>query len=162
MPFFDIFASPRWSPLRMRTKVVSFFIFPKSFQTKKIKALRPKMTKIASRGSCLKEHCWRCGREEHWASLRGCHETSSMQASLLHPSLEHYLFPGLPSQLPPQQGSIVCKRMPPHFRLIWRKCFELSSTISVLLFSLLFLLLSHLFSSNPIEKGLSLLFAGRC
>ena len=58
MPFFDIFASPRWSPLRMRTKVVSFFIFSKSFQTKKkiIKALRPKMTKIASRGggSCLK------------------------------------------------------------------------------------------------------------
>ena len=38
----------------MRTKVVSFFIFSKSFQTKKkIKALRPKMTKIASRGSCL-------------------------------------------------------------------------------------------------------------
>ena len=35
MPFFDIFASPRWSPLRMRTKVVSFFIFFKSFQTKK-------------------------------------------------------------------------------------------------------------------------------
>ena len=29
---------------------VSFFIFFKSFQTKKIKALRPKMTKIASRG----------------------------------------------------------------------------------------------------------------
>ena len=53
MLFFDIFASPRWSPLRMRTKVVSFFIFSKSFQ-KKIKALRPKMTKIASRGSCLK------------------------------------------------------------------------------------------------------------
>ena len=37
----------------MHTKVVSFFIFSKSFQTKKIKALRklqPKMTKIASRG----------------------------------------------------------------------------------------------------------------
>ena len=34
----------------MRTKVVSFFIFSKSFQTKKIKALRPKMTKIASKG----------------------------------------------------------------------------------------------------------------
>ena len=39
----------------MRIKVVSFFIFSKSFQKKKkIKALRPKMTKIASRGSCLK------------------------------------------------------------------------------------------------------------
>ena len=37
----------------MGTKVVSFFIFPKSFQTKKIKALRPKMTKIASRGPAL-------------------------------------------------------------------------------------------------------------
>ena len=36
MPLFDIFASPRWSPLRMRTKVASFFIFSKSFQTKKI------------------------------------------------------------------------------------------------------------------------------
>ena len=48
MPFFDTFASPRWSPLRMRTKVVPFFIFSKSFQTKKIEALRPKMTKIAS------------------------------------------------------------------------------------------------------------------
>ena len=57
MPFFDIFASPRWSPLRMRTKVASFFIFFQEFSNKKkIKALRPKMTKIASRGggSCLK------------------------------------------------------------------------------------------------------------
>ena len=34
----------------MRTEVVSFFIFSKSFQTKKIKALRPKATKIASGG----------------------------------------------------------------------------------------------------------------
>ena len=33
MPFFDIFASPRWSPLRMRPKVVSFFILFESFQT---------------------------------------------------------------------------------------------------------------------------------
>ena len=31
-----------------------FSFFSKSFQTKKIKALGPKMTKIASRGSCLK------------------------------------------------------------------------------------------------------------
>ena len=63
MPFFDIFASPRWSPLRMRTKVVSFVIFfPRAFkQTKKIKALRPKMTKIASRGSCLKGWRWKGG-----------------------------------------------------------------------------------------------------
>ena len=50
MFFFDIFASPMWSPLRMRTKVVSFFIFPRAFKQKKIKALRPNMTKIASRG----------------------------------------------------------------------------------------------------------------
>ena len=51
MPFFDIFASPRWSPLRMRTKVVSFFIFFQELSNKKkIKALWPKMTKIASRG----------------------------------------------------------------------------------------------------------------
>ena len=55
MPFFNIFASPRWSPLRMRTKVASFFIFFQELSNKKkIKALRPKMTKIASRGSCLK------------------------------------------------------------------------------------------------------------
>ena len=55
MPFFDIFASPRWSPLRMRTKVVSFFnFFQELSNKKKFKALRPKMTKIASRGSCLK------------------------------------------------------------------------------------------------------------
>ena len=39
----------------MRTKVVSFFIFFQELSNKKkIKALRPKMTKIASRGSCLK------------------------------------------------------------------------------------------------------------
>ena len=50
MPFFDIFASKRWSPLRMRTKVVSFFIFFRELWNKKNKALRPKMTKIASRG----------------------------------------------------------------------------------------------------------------
>ena len=54
MPFFDVFASPRWSPLRMRTKVVSFFVFFQELSNKKkIKALRPKMAKIASRGSCL-------------------------------------------------------------------------------------------------------------
>ena len=46
----------------MRTKVVSFFIFSESFQTKKNKALRPKMTKIASRGSCLNE------KKKDWAS----------------------------------------------------------------------------------------------
>ena len=53
-PFSTFCESPRWSPLRMRTKVMSFSYFSKSFQTKKIKALRPKMTKITSRGSCLK------------------------------------------------------------------------------------------------------------
>ena len=31
-----------------------FSFFPRAFKQKKIKALRPKMTKIASRGSCLK------------------------------------------------------------------------------------------------------------
>ena len=36
----------------MRTKVVSFFIFPRAFG-QKIKKLAPKMTKIASRRSCL-------------------------------------------------------------------------------------------------------------
>ena len=57
MLFFDIFASPRWSPLRMRTKVVSFFIFFQELSNKKkIKALRPKMTKIASRGPGRSPH----------------------------------------------------------------------------------------------------------
>ena len=46
----------------MRTKVVSFFhIFPRAFKQKEIKALQPKMTKIASKGSCLKKphSCWK-------------------------------------------------------------------------------------------------------
>ena len=54
VPFFDIFASPRWSPLRMGTEVGHFFVFSKSLQTKKIKALWPKMTIIAWRGPALK------------------------------------------------------------------------------------------------------------
>ena len=35
--FSTFFASPRCSPLRMRTKVVSFFLFSKSFQAKKFR-----------------------------------------------------------------------------------------------------------------------------
>ena len=63
MPFFDIFASPRCSPLRMRTKVASFFIFFQELSNKKkIKALRPKMTKIASRGSCLNRNGGQFGK----------------------------------------------------------------------------------------------------
>ena len=50
MPF-SVFPSPMWSPLRMRTKVVSFFRFSKSFQTKNIKAVWSKITTIASSGS---------------------------------------------------------------------------------------------------------------
>ena len=52
MPFFDIFASP---PLPMCTKVMSFFIFFQELpnKKKKINALRPKMTKMASRGPAL-------------------------------------------------------------------------------------------------------------
>ena len=53
MPFFDIFASPRWSLLRMRTEMGLFFIIFQNLSHKKIKALQPKMTKIASTGSCL-------------------------------------------------------------------------------------------------------------
>ena len=48
--------SPRWSPLRMRTKRCRFSYFLRSFKQKKIKALRRKMTKIASGGSCLKSY----------------------------------------------------------------------------------------------------------
>ena len=56
MPFFDIFASPRWSPPRMRTKVVSFFTFFQELSNeKKIEALRPKMTKnMSQRGPALR------------------------------------------------------------------------------------------------------------
>ena len=35
---------------------VIFHIFPRPFKQKKIKALRPKITKLASRGSCLPSH----------------------------------------------------------------------------------------------------------
>ena len=98
MPFFDIFASPRWSPLHMRTKVASFFIFFQELSNKKkIKALRPKMTKIASRGgSCLKcydtesystqtsdhkdnttgpHHCWHHTPSSHhiWSIINSTH-----------------------------------------------------------------------------------------
>ena len=38
----------------MRRKVLSFFIFSKTFQTKKFKKLRPKMTQIASSGPALR------------------------------------------------------------------------------------------------------------
>ena len=50
---YSTLVSPRWPPLRMRTIVVSFFIFCQNLSTKKIKELRPKMTKLAWRGSCL-------------------------------------------------------------------------------------------------------------
>ena len=44
----------------MHTKLVSFFIFFQELSNgKKIKAPGPKMTKIASRGSCLKGEVWR-------------------------------------------------------------------------------------------------------
>ena len=36
MPFFNFFASPRWSPLRMRTKWCHFSFFFKSFQKKQL------------------------------------------------------------------------------------------------------------------------------
>ena len=51
--FFDILRSRRRSPLRMLhcAKIgVIFYIFSRAFEQKKIKKLRPKMTKIASRG----------------------------------------------------------------------------------------------------------------
>ena len=78
MPIFDIFASPRWSPLRISTKVVSFFIFFQELSNKKkIKAPRPKMTKIASRGVLPQVHIsqalflrhmipWGNAHKPHW------------------------------------------------------------------------------------------------
>ena len=57
-------------------KVVSFFIFFQelSNKTKKIKTLRPKMTKIASRGSCLentyKETCWNAVKAWCFSSIQ--------------------------------------------------------------------------------------------
>ena len=50
---------------------VIFHIFPRAFkQTKKIKALRPNMTKIASRGSCLNplSATWRIYPSSKWSS----------------------------------------------------------------------------------------------
>ena len=49
---------------------VIFHNFPRAFKQKKIKALRPKMTKIASRGSCLNSTTRR----------QACHCISSTQA----------------------------------------------------------------------------------
>ena len=96
MPFFDIFASRRRSPLRMRTKVVSFSFFSKSFQTnKKKKALRPKMTKIASRWSCLKPLCVRflffssCNVRMRCVS----YHTNFLQAiPCINPNFDHLLY----------------------------------------------------------------------
>ena len=48
--FFGHFASPRWPPLGMRTKRVSFFIFFQELSNKKIRNLWLKMTNIALKG----------------------------------------------------------------------------------------------------------------
>ena len=54
MPFFDILRFQGDHHCACAQTWCHFSFFSKSFQTiKKIKALRPKMTKIASRGSCL-------------------------------------------------------------------------------------------------------------
>ena len=51
MPFFDIFASPKViTTAHAHKSGVIFYFLPRAFKQKKIKALRPKMTKIASRG----------------------------------------------------------------------------------------------------------------
>ena len=52
MPFFDIFASRRWSPLRMRLKVVSFFIFSRAFK-KKLRLYDQRWLKYPQGGSAL-------------------------------------------------------------------------------------------------------------
>ena len=55
MSFFDIFCVSKviTSAHAQKTGVI-FHIFPRAFKQKKIKELRPEMTTIASRGSCLK------------------------------------------------------------------------------------------------------------
>ena len=54
MPFFDIFASFKVITIAHAHKSgVIFHIFPRAFKQKKIKALLPKITKIASRWSCV-------------------------------------------------------------------------------------------------------------
>ena len=53
MPFFDIFASPRWSPLRMCTKVVSFFIFSQELSNQKNLRLNDQRWLKEPQGSCL-------------------------------------------------------------------------------------------------------------
>ena len=58
MPFFNIFCvSKVITTAHAHKSGVIFHIFPRAFKQKKIKALWPKMTKIASRGSCLKVFC---------------------------------------------------------------------------------------------------------
>ena len=103
---FRHFASPRWSPLRTRTRVVSFFIiFSKSFQTKtkKIKALRPKMTKIVkgvlpekkSGGGQKKYFCqpaiWSsCPHQGHNWCLDGCSWSLSHYQYLSEHTCKHF------------------------------------------------------------------------
>ena len=66
MPFIDILRLQGDRHCACAQKWCHFSYFPRAFKLKKIKALRPKMTKIASRvGSCLKEEsnplrsrCW--------------------------------------------------------------------------------------------------------
>ena len=54
MPFFNILRLQGDQHCACPQKWRHFSFFSKSFRTKKIKALRPTMSKIASRGSCLK------------------------------------------------------------------------------------------------------------
>ena len=54
MPFFDIFASPRWSPLRMHTKVVSFLIIFQELSNKKeLRLCDQRGLKLPQGGSAL-------------------------------------------------------------------------------------------------------------
>ena len=55
MPFFDILRLQGDRHCACAQKWCHFSFFPRAFKQKKIKALRPKMTKIASRGYCLKK-----------------------------------------------------------------------------------------------------------
>ena len=54
---FDMFASPRWSPLRMRTKVVLFFIFFEELSNKKKRLYEQRRLKKAARGPALMAFC---------------------------------------------------------------------------------------------------------
>ena len=69
-----------------------FSFFPRAFKQKKIKALWPKMTKIASRGSCLKweiQHLLKSMGFEAGSGLGGVDQKNLHRWALINPAESH-------------------------------------------------------------------------